>query len=594
MVVMAMPFVSSLVGMAEPARAPSLDDNTNATRHLSAGAYLDPEFCRTALREVYYRTNRIVAPSHGFDGIAVLGHCLRARRAMVVRDALLVGLLLLVSWLSLVTVLATLATLLAVHTCVVSVWVVREAIRYIVSEGYFRANVPPGGTSRAGVSQGQGAKNPALGRPPRQFVRVWFENVLAQIVARLLGIVLRYLALLAVAVLAVWVWHTPLLGVRFGIPLSRAVTWSIALAFLIPALARAWSRLQLRALVPGRPPTPPVHNHRLREIARQTGGNTVVYSGYWPFVGSGDVLRSWDITQRLVRPVTRVPGIDVAGPEAAREFDKPPFTAEQISSYVRDYIADLSRDPSPERGLSDLTVTDRVFVAGTEISDLQPHTPARRLAEIIRRPTAPARHYLQCQVVSWRGELVTTVYVHVAVQGKALYVELNVLGLPPCDERYRLVDQVGGTSIRRMLGDSGRALFEAPVLVSAAPVSVARAAADLVAIAVAGRFRRRNRVSKGYDYGATTGLRELGSSAVTRDAMQTQDIVKYGRVVERRVLAAVLDFLEERGVDVTEYRQRSLGILSAGAVATSGGTVNVSGDAVGTLQQHNTTVEGSG
>jgi hypothetical protein len=64
--------------------------------------------------------------------------------------------------------------------------------------------------------------------------------------------------------------------------------------------------------------------------------------------------------------------------------------------------------------------------------------------------------------------------------------------------------------------------------------------------------------------------------------MQTQDIIKYGRVIERRVLAAVLDFLEDHNVDVTEYRQRSLTILNAGAVATSGGTVNVEGDATGT------------
>src|SRR5262249_55139655 len=153
-----------------------------------------------------------------------------------------------------------------------------------------------------------------------------------------------------------------------------------------------------------RPATPPLHNHRLDEIARQTDGNTVVYSGYQPFVGSGVVLGSWNITQRLVRPVTRLPGIDVAATEAAREVGNPPFTAEEISSYVRDYIADLSQDPVPERGLPDLTVADRVFVAGTEISDLQPDTPEHRLAEIIQRPTAPERHYLQCQVVSWRGE----------------------------------------------------------------------------------------------------------------------------------------------------------------------------------------------
>src|SRR5262249_17910236 len=173
--------------------------------HLSAGAYLDPKFCLDALRKVYYRTNRLVAPSHGFDAIAVLGHCLRARRALVVRDALLVGLLGFASWLSLITVLATLAILLAVHACVVSLLVVRKTIRYIVSEGYFPATVfaapAPAPASESGAGHAKQGTDPAQERPPRLFVRLWLANMLVQIGAQLLGIALRYLALLAVAVL---------------------------------------------------------------------------------------------------------------------------------------------------------------------------------------------------------------------------------------------------------------------------------------------------------------------------------------------------------------------------------------------------------
>lgn len=593
---MAPPCALPWAGMPEPLDpvhpAGSLGGNTNATRHLSAGAYLDPQFCLTALREVYYRTKRIAAPSHGFDTIAVLGHCLRARRAMVVRDVLLVGLLVLTSWLSLFAALAVLVILLTVHITVVSGRVIREAIRYIKDGGYFRdALKEEAAAAKSDVPRAQQSRDPAQGRPPRRFVRMWLENVLAQIAGRVLGTVFAYLALLGVAVLlAVRVWHSPFLGARLGLPLSYAFGCSSGLVFLVPVLVRAWSRLQLYALVPDRFPSPPLMTRRLSEIERQTEGNTVVYSGYRPFVGSGVVLRHWNFTQRLVRPRPRPHGVAGIPTEAQREFVTPPFTAREISNYVRAYIADLSLDPVPERRLSDLTVTDRVFVAGTEIKDLKPYTSADRLAEIIRHPTAPARHYLQCQVVSWRGELVTTVYVHFAVQGRALYVELNVLGLPPCDERYRIVDQVGGTSVRRVVRDAGRALLEAPVLVAAAPRSLARATTDLVSITRAGQFANR-RVRKGYDYGAATGLREIGASEITPDPMQTQDMVKYGRVVERRVLAAILDFLEDRGVDVTECRQRSLTILNAGAVATVGGTVTVYGHAIGTQENHTTAEE---
>src|SRR5437870_12082311 len=76
----------------------------SATRHLCAGAYLDPQFCLSALHEVYYQPKRLVAPSYGFDTIAVLGHCLRARRATVIRDATLLGLLLVAALTCLVAV----------------------------------------------------------------------------------------------------------------------------------------------------------------------------------------------------------------------------------------------------------------------------------------------------------------------------------------------------------------------------------------------------------------------------------------------------------------------------------------------------------
>jgi hypothetical protein len=321
-----------------------------------------------------------------------------------------------------------------------------------------------------------------------------------------------------------------------------------------------------------------MRTRRLHDIDRQGGGNTVVYSGYQPFVGSGVVLRRWDLTQRLVRPAP--PGVTKRS-EAEREFETPPFSAREISAYVRRHIAGLATDPLPERHLSDLTVADRVFVAGTEISDLEPQTSKVQMNRIIRHPTAPQRHYLACQVVSWRGELVTTVYVHFAVQGKVLYVELHVTGLLPCDERYRVVDQVDGTSLSQVLRDTGHGLLAAPIAVAGAPVAFLRAVSDAVGLATT-KPSTTARLRRGYDYGAAVGLREIGASEWTRDHMQTQDITKYGRMIERRVLDAILDFLEAKGVDVTEYRQRSLTILNAGAVATAGGTVNVSGDAVGT------------
>src|SRR5205823_6272867 len=144
---------------------------------------------------------------------------------------------------------------------------------------------------------------------------------------RLLGIVAAYLLLTGLAmVLALMVWHSPALHVRLGIPLIYAAAGSPALAFLVPALTRAWNRLQLRKLTPGRSPDRRVRTRRLAEIEQQNHGNTIVYSGYRPFVGSGVVLRQWNITQRLVRPLPKILGV-LDETELDREFETPPFQA---------------------------------------------------------------------------------------------------------------------------------------------------------------------------------------------------------------------------------------------------------------------------
>src|SRR2546421_5644416 len=195
MVVMAPSAVQTPVDIAESLEPEPVisEANTNATRHLSAGAYLDPEFCLTALREVYYKTKRVVAPSYGFNAITVLGHCLRARRGLVVRDLVLVGLLVVASWLSLATLLIVLAALLSVHVTVVSVRVVGDALRYL-REAPDPERSPE--AERLRIWRAARTKRDVR-RWRRGFRRLWLENVLAQIGGRLIGPVAGYPALLA-------------------------------------------------------------------------------------------------------------------------------------------------------------------------------------------------------------------------------------------------------------------------------------------------------------------------------------------------------------------------------------------------------------
>ncbi|HEX8346911.1 MAG TPA: hypothetical protein VF657_19550, partial [Actinoplanes sp.] len=185
----------------------------------------------------------------------------------------------------------------------------------------------------------------------------------------------------------------------------------------------------------------------------------------------------------------------------------------------------------------------------------------------------PARHYLACQVFSWGGELITTVYVHIAVQGRSLYLESTTTALPPCRVEYRIVDTVDGNGPMAWLRAVKNGLVDTPRTIWRSPIQLTAALINLVAGSSAGSGERL-RLQQGYDYGARIGIRELGSERDNRFLTQTQDVWKYKRLIERRVVASVLDFLEDRGIDTAEYRARVDSVLvNNGMIATGGSTI---------------------
>ncbi|WFE59986.1 hypothetical protein [Micromonospora sp. WMMD712] len=547
------------VPAAHPAPTPP-PPVSSATRHLCAGAYLDEEFQRASLNEVYHQRDRLVAPSYGFDLPTVLHHCLRARRLAVVRDVAILGMLLLSACVSALatTVVIGLLALAYVFSCV---W---QVIRQTALE------LRNGQSASAGLIVGQAT-----------ILR--FRLLSAALIFVLVSTAMGLFATLKYAA-APYSYSDevdPLAGLHPAVVLALLV-----LTLAPPVVANLVRQSQLDGFAPGRTPPPPGATSRFAEIRQQKGGNTVVFSDYRPFVGSGIVLKNWSFAQRLVRA-----GNPLAGPtpEAEREFPTAPFGAAELIAHLRDELGTLATQRQAEGQLPGLTVDDRIFLAGTEVAYLVPYTRPEWIPEIIRQPTAPARHFLVCQMISWRGELVTTVYVHVAVQGRSLYMDFTSTALPPCDERFRVVDQVGGTGPAAYLRAVARGLVDAPATIGRAPLNLFWAGLD--ALANSSWFGSAGPPRQGYDHGARVSVRELGMAADTRHHLQTQEVDKHQQIIERRLLAAVLDFLEDRGVDTSEYRQRAATLLNAGAIVT-GGSLTVQGNVTST--QTNKTHLGTG
>jgi len=552
-----------------PEAPPYPEDPTAATRHLCAAAYLDDTFREMSLRHVYYQPRRVVAPSYGFNVVPVLGHCLKARNGAIARDAAIVLTLGIALCVSSTALLGVLSTMVSLQVTVATYRLARDTFQRL------RGTAP--------VNQS------AL--VPRALL-----IGLGWLAAFLLGSAMSGL-LLRRSTEAFFEGGTDQLAGVAAVALMGSLLLT-GLVFAYPVAFSLWRQSELSRLTPGNQPAMPNSSPRMTEIAHQQRGNTVVYSGFRTFVGSGDVVARWGFALRLLRPEPTVaetfngagahrhpaPGLT----ERQREFSELPFDASHLIDYVRRDLAVLLPERAAEEQIAGLTVESRVHLAGTEVSSLVPNTDDELMHRVIRHPTTPARHYLACQVFSWGGELITTVYVHLAVQGRSLYVELTTTALPPCAGEYRIVDSVEGSGAAAWLRALRIGLVDTPATVWRAPLTLTRALINLIAASGSG-VGGAARLARGYDYGARVAVRELGSDQM-RSLVQVSDVQKYQSLIERRVIASILDFLEERGVDTTEYRQRAVpritynnngGFNNFGANATFNDRVDVRGGAGG-------------
>ncbi|WJK36645.1 hypothetical protein [Solwaraspora sp. WMMA2065] len=504
---------------------------TSATRHLVVGAYLDERFCRAALREVYDQPTRAVAPSYGFDLGTVLGHCRQAGRILTIRDSVIVGVLLLSLCIGGFGILATGMLLGAVQSVVSTIRLVRDSLHRTAVDESRRLSRIVGSAAASLVSIGA----------------FWL----------FLALLFGSASLLVTS--QAFQGEDPVTSLLVVVHIGAVMALCAAFGPTVVANIVRWHEAAQHGPA-SRPPAPP-SDGRIQEILRQQGGNTIVYSGYSPFVGSGKVLGISDLAVRMIRPQQ---GFDDRSSESQREIDELPFAAEQLVGYVRDRLATLSQADSPEHLLPGLTVVDKVFTAGTETTELAQMTWGPTMVDIIRQPRDARRHYLACQVTSWRGELVTTVYAHFALQGRTLYLEIATCALAPCRDEYRIVDDVSSIGLLPYARAALSGLAESPQVVAMAPVNLARTVVRSLIRRVA---TSRSALPYGIDRGARVGVRELATFDEVRNDFQNQDVAKYQEIVTRRLVAATLDFLVEQGVDVTEFRQRANVLINSGFYA---------------------------
>jgi hypothetical protein len=493
------PAVPEPSGMA---RVPRPYAHTNATRLLSAGAYLESGFRKGVIRELVRDQYRVVAPSYGYDSVTVLAHALAARSLRRKQLACVF--------------LGELLTL------------------FLIGQGVIGAF--------AGV-----------------LIMLWLPWAFA---------FLRRVATMQALITWLSPRSQPTSGAadyEYDFPASRALDPN-----LIEKIALEQSGGQ-------------------REIvfARDRGR---------PFVGAGWERDEWT-TAALLLPMKTDPTLRAylrdEDDEEEPEVEHPPvipFTVDEISEYVAQRLESELRDDAPygeqienlvvERRrysrAGALPIKKRLFWQWRGVLVLPPASDndveAFRLIEDREQYNA-TREYLCVRVGAWDQEVVTSIFVGFDVRGNTLYSEFYPHVMPPVRASFHLVDRLPKRlrlgMLLRMAIDIPLSLPRQAYLAMVAAYRASRerlrrffrTTIELVGLVDGSDFRLGRYATDLVDTGAKASLRELAASSVYHHFFQTADRDKYVKVVQRRLLEVVRDFLIEHNIDVFDHDARGTTIL---------------------------------
>lgn len=545
----------------------------SATRHMCVGCYVDHEYRERAVCDVYLARSRQVAPSYGYDLIPVLVH---ARRAAWIDHAQHVLVVVAIAYWIYHDLFAAAITISAVID-----WYVIKRFWRLLKDfmSYIR--------TRGSLAE-------------RAHLRRRFRWLTAGLIAPwffVIGVAFYF----ARRILDQHFAHLRVVGLEVLLTLGSLIA--------IVSVAAVVRQICIDR-IPANPQQERIYRARLERIRRDQYRPITVFSGYRPFVGSGVEVRTWSFAQRL-RRVGEAPedqadlAVDHPPDPLPEDLGEPPFRTVVLVDHIREQMSKLVRDTDTELALPHLRVYDAAFVGGYRTGKLT----AGRTQDQIDNGTADAiainslldnasdrdRHYIVCQVTAWDGEIVASMFIHVGIQGRALYLELTSWALPQTRDAFLVGDLRRGSGLPAYWRAFRRSALRMPTELARAPGGLARLAKRPLYLLMPSFERTRDTKR---DVGASFSLRELAANVhtdpkgyverpPTMSYFQWRDVVKFHQVIERRLLSSVQEFLESRDIDTAEYRERAVALFNTGIVQFGSGTISVQNLATSTSDVDN-------
>jgi hypothetical protein len=498
--------------------------HTETTRYLCAAAHLDENFCSYIMEQIVEEEHRAVGELYGADIVPIVKWCISTRQRTLARNIFLFGLLLI--------------------AIIVGIQLIGSRPVYSYDYGYIYTVSPSFWAFLVLV-------------PLLLIVLSLLSAIPSPILLILYVLVIFFAYPMALFFLGAWL----IVGIEMGVRYygSRA-----------QQLSRNSFRTDAIQV-----PLEPSLEQKLR--AGTQNGNTVVYSGYSPFVGAGLNIGGWsfavDISKGKMKEGVQLRPI--------------PFRASELYNYVTERVRRL--------GLNNLFMEDKLYVNGQEIRDDRRFLP-QPLARPFQRipsemmwqfiepetPSQDIRHYKCIRVTSWRGELILSLFIRFVRVGKNFFIEADYFLLPPLKNEYYGIDTIEPTLTFRKVRQLAVASLLATVgLWFRSPVKIFFSTFHHWILA-----RRHKRIERqimgnpAFDYGAASSLREVASSTGYRRHFQRLDKEMYVKIIEGELLESIITFLDDKNVDTTDLKQRQETILNNGVIV-SGGSFHAENVAVG-------------
>jgi hypothetical protein len=323
------------------------------------------------------------------------------------------------------------------------------------------------------------------------------------------------------------------------------VNWAV----IVPKLSRT-------TFNPNAAPAPHSQSHmnRLTEIAQWDDGNVTVSQSFTPFTGYGQQTGAWSYAIRT---------------------DEPKEGADTVQSFEVHALYDHIAAAVEDLRLPGVRVQDRLVVNGADLQvnlddatsrallpDQErapvPHVQPRLIHDLREDGSGRARPYLALQICGWEGELVATHFLRFYLSPKrdVLFAENSVTLLAPVRAAYRSVDILLSHPTFRQ---------SVEIIVSSFMRTIAlliRSVPELLGVIrhhLGSKRRRQLREIKhrSFNYGAPLSLRQAASDQLYYRYFQKIDVEMYNKVVIRRLLDSLIEFLDQHDIDTSDLRDQS-------------------------------------